>query len=317
MKKYFLRILSAVTACALAFSCFIFSGAEGTPGDVDGDGEINSADALAVLRHSVGLELLGDAKFVLADVNSDGGVNSSDALEILSYSVGLIKEFSGSRKMTDEEAFRLYRTALVKARAEKPSYVSVRSNETKDVHVEISGLGSEELFKNASRETEQNIKDKGTRRYYGAVPKGSAKSAEYLPQECAVDDVSKLESITFSKNKDGSVKIDIKFKKETNPGADSVLVKALGVRTFEQVKSGSREITESVTLDGLKNKLQITEVSYDNCYVSCVVNPENSEFVSLEWNVDAEIGAEASAGAVKMSIAVTQSENSKHSNFGY
>ena len=59
-------------------------------GDASGDNIVDSADALMVLRYSVGLGNEVDYSiFVLMDVNGDGNVDSSDALEILRYSVGL------------------------------------------------------------------------------------------------------------------------------------------------------------------------------------------------------------------------------------
>ncbi len=61
--------------------------------DVNGDKLVNSADALIVLRHTVGLgnEINTDEKFMNADTNGDGKINSMDALTILRISVGLIK----------------------------------------------------------------------------------------------------------------------------------------------------------------------------------------------------------------------------------
>ncbi len=67
-----------------------FCKALGTWGDVDGDGQENSRDALAALSEVVGLPL--DTTLmtpVLADVDGDGKVTSRDALIILSYAVGL------------------------------------------------------------------------------------------------------------------------------------------------------------------------------------------------------------------------------------
>ncbi len=54
-------------------------------GDLDGDGEVTSSDALVVLRMSVGLEEKRDD----ADIDSDGFITSADALELLRFSVGL------------------------------------------------------------------------------------------------------------------------------------------------------------------------------------------------------------------------------------
>ena len=58
-------------------------------GDVNGDGVINSADALAVLLHAVSTKELTGAELAAADLDSNGTVNSADALVILRISVGL------------------------------------------------------------------------------------------------------------------------------------------------------------------------------------------------------------------------------------
>ena len=57
------------------------------PGDINGDGFINAKDALAVLKHAVGIEAVRDAK--MADVNHDGYINAKDALKILKVAIGL------------------------------------------------------------------------------------------------------------------------------------------------------------------------------------------------------------------------------------
>ncbi len=61
-------------------------------GDVDGDGKINSSDALSCLQHSVGKTKLTDSAFTAADVDKNGKINSTDALQILQYSVGKIEK---------------------------------------------------------------------------------------------------------------------------------------------------------------------------------------------------------------------------------
>ena len=56
-------------------------------GDTNADSKINSADALLVLQHTVGLKNLSGSALTSADWNKDGKVNSSDALEILKFTV--------------------------------------------------------------------------------------------------------------------------------------------------------------------------------------------------------------------------------------
>ena len=57
-------------------------------GDIDGNGKINSQDALMVLQYSVALISLNSTQKKNADITGDGKINSSDALAILRISVG-------------------------------------------------------------------------------------------------------------------------------------------------------------------------------------------------------------------------------------
>lgn len=86
MKK---RILSVLLAIAMLISCAPFAFAL-PRGDVDGDGNVNSSDALLVLQYSVGQ--LSEIDAERADVNYDKSINSSDALIILQISVGMSVE---------------------------------------------------------------------------------------------------------------------------------------------------------------------------------------------------------------------------------
>lgn len=81
------KIISILSALLLAAAFTVVSFA-GSLGDVNGDGEINSYDALNVLRYSVGIESPGFIP-ANADVNKDSQINSADALMILRVSVGL------------------------------------------------------------------------------------------------------------------------------------------------------------------------------------------------------------------------------------
>lgn len=57
-------------------------------GDVNDDGQINSADALLVLEYIVGKKQLTLSQIKASDIDSNGSVNSQDALIILSVSSG-------------------------------------------------------------------------------------------------------------------------------------------------------------------------------------------------------------------------------------
>ena len=70
------------TAADVSFTAEI---TKGVPGDMDGNGEVNDADALYLLRYT----LFADRYPITqnGDVNSDGEVNDADALYLLRYTL--------------------------------------------------------------------------------------------------------------------------------------------------------------------------------------------------------------------------------------
>ncbi len=62
-------------------------------GDVNGDGLVNSLDALIILKGDVGLDISSHCPMNCGDANGDGLVNSIDALLVLKYDVGLAISF--------------------------------------------------------------------------------------------------------------------------------------------------------------------------------------------------------------------------------
>jgi len=85
----FASLLPALTTSP-AFFCPAF----GRYGDVDGDGNANSRDALIALSNAVGLNV-SQFNVALGDVDADGNTNARDALIILSAAVGI--DVSGYR----------------------------------------------------------------------------------------------------------------------------------------------------------------------------------------------------------------------------
>lgn len=62
-------------------------------GDVNGNQQVDAADALLVLQHVVGLKNLSIPQMVCGDVDGSGYLESMDALEILQFAVHLIDRF--------------------------------------------------------------------------------------------------------------------------------------------------------------------------------------------------------------------------------
>lgn len=58
-------------------------------GDVDGDGDVDPADARKVLRAAVGLETLTDKQKTAADTDGDGKITAADARTVLRKATGL------------------------------------------------------------------------------------------------------------------------------------------------------------------------------------------------------------------------------------
>ena len=63
------------------------------PGDIDGDGEITSGDAILVLRFASAVLIPTATQFAAADVDGDGEISSGDAILILRRAVGIIDGF--------------------------------------------------------------------------------------------------------------------------------------------------------------------------------------------------------------------------------
>ncbi len=59
-------------------------------GDVNGDGKIDSSDALRTLQGATGLVTLSEKELKEADTDGDGAIKSADALKILQYATGRI-----------------------------------------------------------------------------------------------------------------------------------------------------------------------------------------------------------------------------------
>lgn len=64
--------------------------AAGLVGDANNDGQVNTGDATAVLKHAAGMIVLEGQGLANADANKDGQVNTGDATMILRHAAGMI-----------------------------------------------------------------------------------------------------------------------------------------------------------------------------------------------------------------------------------
>lgn len=95
--------VAIIILCCIILVSSVLVSATGTAkfGDLNGDGNVNSGDALLVLQHSTGLIEFENHLLKAADVNNDGKVTASDALVMLQISVG-IGEVKTSEMTTTE-----------------------------------------------------------------------------------------------------------------------------------------------------------------------------------------------------------------------
>lgn len=320
MKKLSCRVLAAALSLLIASGCaFTAFAAEGRYGDVNADSKINSTDALCVLKHAVGSQYLeGDVLF-WADVNADTKINSSDALEILQHSVGKIDKFSAeiadSDTKTEEEILKIFSSAISKAHEDIPSYKYVNSSKTTDVKL----LGN--LASSLTDEQEASLKEQmgQTQTYRNVFSKGTANAYNNLPRECTVTDPSKFESVAYEVLESGNYKITIDLKDEANPNTGSMIVNLLGLPDYNSVKETlEKEFESVVSALGPTVSLDVNNIKYSNCSVTCVVNPENGELVSYDITSDTIVGVEFTMLLVsKLNIDMTTQTTVSYSNFTY
>ena len=84
------KTLASVLSAGMLLSFIPSAYAEDNIGDLDGDGDVTSADALMALRISAGLQESNENLLAVADIDGDGSITSADALGILRSSAGFL-----------------------------------------------------------------------------------------------------------------------------------------------------------------------------------------------------------------------------------
>jgi hypothetical protein len=318
------RVISGVVCAAIVCGCLTASGFSAVAagikyGDVNNDGKINSLDALEILTYSVGSKTLDSDSLKRADVTGDGKVNSSDALDILRYVVGLISSFKAENTTpaSKNDILNIYSQAISKARSTRPSYKIDSITETKNVDVQLSGAPILLIGSEKKAEMEQQAEKEATQRnvYSTIVKQNSTNSLNNLPAECKLTDASLLKSITVAKEANGNYKIDITFNDEINPKvASSTLVKVLGVADYDATLTAFKE---NSSVEGATVSVDSLNMRYSGCWLSCEVNPNTNEFVSLHWYTECDVSISVSVMGVTSKMSMTNTTDSAYSNFGY
>lgn len=318
MNKRIKKLISGALSLIVAGSCVSAAyAASDKYGDLDGNGLINSSDALIVLTSTVGAKKLTDAEFRLGDVDGNKVINSSDALDILLYSVGSLSRFkveTPAAPTKGDDILALYSNALKKARSEKPSYRINMVTETKDVDVAIKGLipvPKDELDKQI-REMKEQLE--GTNEYKTICKQGSGNSLNNLPAQCTLTDSSKLKSITVKVLDNGNFKIDIKFNDESKPKAGSPLCKGLGVADYDTMLA---KLREESSVDGMQINIELKELTYRNCSISCEINPVTGEFVNLNWTTSMRVSSSAPMVVLTATTSMTEVVTASYTDFGF
>ena len=89
MKKLFSILSAAVIVLSVAAVMAFAVGDGKNRGDVNGDGKVDSADAMLVMKCDAGLLSLSNDEIKRADLNGDGKIDSCDAVYILRIAAGL------------------------------------------------------------------------------------------------------------------------------------------------------------------------------------------------------------------------------------
>lgn len=335
LKKFAKRVFSVFLSVIIAAGCVSAASAANVKyGDADGSGDVNSSDALAVLMHSIGQKLLTGDSLIAADVNGDGNINSSDALEILFYAVKMRDSFTVEQLNkvpgTANEILAFYAETVKKARNDLPAYKYVIDQTVTDADISIKdpfnlisenyGVSAEELAEEMKAEI---LADSGSNE--GIVKQGSAASRYSLPSECSLTDASKLKSIKLTVLDNGNYKIDISFKDESKPKADSPMVKVLGVTDYDSMLNELKSETDMEDMEELEGLISIdvsiNEMTYKNGSLSCEINPKTKELVSYNCSFDSSIDCSTSISFLFFSfsegVKTKTSDKVSLTNFAY
>lgn len=322
MRNVSKKIVSCFLSFAVAggiFACapIVGNAANTAFGDVNSDGRVDSADALAVLNHCVDRKLLGSSALIAADVNADKKVNSADALDILKYSVGLIERFKADEtaEPNESEIVEMINAAVKKVEEEQPSYLHKEKVSSTAESVKVSGPSSLLISKEKLKQLEDQTKaDKSYNKTYNKIVRQKSEDSADRMITPLSDDISLYKSVSYSKAENDLCVLTVCFKDETDPGRNSPIVSTFSLPSYGELK---KELEESESIEGAKSKVDSLALSYNDCVLRCEVDTKTGEFKSIEWNVNIVSESEVTTVGLTVSLKSVGSSSASYTDFGY
>ena len=328
MNKSISKFLSLILAVLMVISCAVCVSAEETAaeeeatvfkyGDITADGKINSSDALAAIKHAVGITVLEGEALKAADVNGDSNINSTDALNILKYSVGSIKLFPVEvvveKPETSAEVLALYAKVIGEAKKTIPAY-KLKST-SKGLKVDFSGTAMSFVPKEEVETMKKDmLKESSFQNIFRA---GSTTALAYLPGDCNITDPSLLKEVKLTELADGNYQIDITFKDDKNPKAGSPIVTMLSVPDKDTfIEEMNNELGTAVGGEDISASAELKNLEYTNASISCVVDVKTGTFVSVKTSYDMRTNMTTYVAFFSMGTDTTTRTVNEYSNFVY
>lgn len=333
MSNLLQKVISALLCMALLCMALCFNALavdntrstfSGIYGDVDGNGSINSNDALCVLVYSVGNAKFSEQQMLAADVNADSNVNSADALNILQYSVGTLAHFKAeeqNRQYDSKQGIAELSNAISAVSNRLPSYLLREKVVNNADDITLSGAALEILPQSKISELEQSIQKEyvKNRVYTTIVKQSSTVSAEEMIKSFTKNNVTvnDLKSVSVTINENGNKIINISFKDEKNPNENSPIVKILGMDSYSKVKD---ELSQS-DFAGLSVKVESLNLWYKNATLSCEFNSDASELIELSWSLEnvseSKIITSYMFNSFSVEVKLSGERGETFSSFGY
>ncbi len=308
MKSSLKKIFAAVLAVIIAFS-LITASLAAYKGDLNADGNVNSTDALIVLKHSVGT-YDGELDMTVADLTGDGKINSTDALKILKISAGL-EEKEEIPEEPDEptipttmaEIAEAYNNAVNKVIDEKAGYKKARTATVKEMNA--GALSSIEMVQDVVKEflgegTNEYTNKKGSAEFFS---KASLAASDLTSATCALDGDNYVITLNLKNGKSTANK---------SKASDSSALAKSGLLTGKDADPkydylSSEGIYKTVSTVDKNVSVESVSATNSNVKIIAVVNAETGNMVSLSVSYDWTV----SMTKIKYSLITVKSADGK------